>query len=143
MDDLFAQAPSPYGFPFIMLDRVVSYDRAQRKLAGIKCVPRNEPMMHGHFPGFPIFPGVLLIECLLQASSFLMRLDRGMDARAKNLLARSRIKHMEPVYPGETVELETQILKSDSDGCTFKVRALVRGSEVTKGQISLRPPERV
>src|SRR5215472_17345935 len=77
---------SPHAYPFIMLDRVESYDRKQRKLEGLKCVPRSEPLLQGHFPGFPIFPGVLLIECLSQASAVLLKLDTGWPPLTKTLL---------------------------------------------------------
>jgi 3-hydroxyacyl-[acyl-carrier-protein] dehydratase len=133
-----AHLESPHAYPFIMLDRVESYDRKQRKLVGLKCVPRSEPLLQGHFPGFPIFPGVLLIECLSQASAVLLKLDAGWPPLTRTLLADSRIKHMRPVYPGDQIRLECQITLSDANSARFCVRALVDGEEVTRGQLALR-----
>jgi 3-hydroxyacyl-[acyl-carrier-protein] dehydratase len=144
---------SPYASPFLMLDRVESYLPAKRRLTGVKCLSQNEPLMQGHFPGYPIFPGVLLIECLAQASSYLMNLDELAEvaqvsndavgtlaeAKTKNLLVESRIKHISPVFPGDRITLETEILVREGKRCSFRVRALVNGAEVTKGQIALEP----
>jgi 3-hydroxyacyl-[acyl-carrier-protein] dehydratase len=142
---------SPYGPPFIMVDRVESYQNAKKRLVGIKCLGQNEPMLHGHFPGYPIFPGVLLIECLSQTSSFLMSLDQFAAAGAlgpaaierlaadkpRNVLADSRIKHISPVFPGDVIVLESEIIGRAEGRCSFRVRALVNGAEVTKGQMTL------
>jgi 3-hydroxyacyl-[acyl-carrier-protein] dehydratase len=121
-----------------MLDRIETYDAKQRKLVGLKCVPSNEPLLQGHFPGFPIFPGVLLIECLVQAAGALMKLDAGWPGATKVLLADSRIKHMRPVYPGDQVTLECQMVSRTGTGGSFRVRALVESEEVTKGQLALQ-----
>ena len=145
---------SPYASPFLMLDRVDSYRPAKKKLTGSKCLGQNEPLMQGHFPGYPIFPGVLLIECLTQASSYLMNLDESAEegeissgtidklisTRTKNLLVESRIKHMSPVFPGDRITLESEIISRVGKRCSFRVVALVNGVEVTKGQITLEPP---
>lgn len=145
---------SPYASPFLMLDRIESYRPARKKLTGSKCLGQNEPLMQGHFPGYPIFPGVLLIECLTQASSYLMNLDaltqegqitNGeigtlISTRTKNLLVESRIKHMSPVFPGDRITLESEIIARTGKQCSFRVVALVNGVEVTKGQITLEPP---
>jgi 3-hydroxyacyl-[acyl-carrier-protein] dehydratase len=142
---------SPYAPPFIMVDRVESYQTAKKRLVGIKCLGQNEPMLHGHFPGYPIFPGVLLIECLSQTSSFLMSLDQLAAAgnlgdaaiarlaadKPRNVLVESRIKHISPVFPGDVIVLESDITGRAGGRCSFRVRALVNGSEVTKGQMTL------
>jgi 3-hydroxyacyl-[acyl-carrier-protein] dehydratase len=134
-----------------MLDCVESYRPIRKKLTGIKCLGQNEPMLQGHFPGYPIFPGVLLIECLAQTSSILMNLDQlavtGVlgDAaietlsanKRRNLLVDSRIKHISPVFPGDRIVLESEITGRADGRCSFRVCALVNGMEVTKGQITL------
>lgn len=130
-------AESPYAYPFVMLDRIETYDANRRRLFGLKCVPRNEPLLQGHFPGFPIFPGALLIECLAQAAGALLKLDAGWPPATKVLLADSRIKHMRPVYPGDQVTLECQMVARTGTGASFRVRALVEGDEITKGQLAL------
>lgn len=144
---------SPYASPFLLLDRVESYRPDKRKLTGCKCLGQNEPLMQGHFPGYPIFPGVLLIECLAQASSYLMNLDELVQAREitthaidtlvstkpRNLLVESRIKHMSPVFPGDRIILESEIIGREGNRCSFRVRALVDGVEVTKGQLTMEP----
>src|SRR5258707_1378505 len=107
---------SPYGPPFAMLDRVDAYDCGRRKLTGAKLVSHNEPFLQGHFPGFPIFPGVLIIESFIQASACLLTLDWLTAAgyspteavriacerpALKHRLVDSKVKHTIPVYPGD------------------------------------------
>jgi 3-hydroxyacyl-[acyl-carrier-protein] dehydratase len=151
IDAISTRRISPYGPPFIMVDRIESYQHARKRLVGLKCLGQNEPMLHGHFPGFPIFPGVLLIECLSQASSFLMSLDQLAAAgemgdaaierlaadQPRNVLVESRIKHISPVFPGDVILLESEITGRAEGRCSFRVRAQVNRAEVTKGQMTL------
>lgn len=144
---------SPYGPPFVMLDRVESYDCLQRKLTGIKLVSHNEPFLEGHFPGFPIFPGVLIIECFTQASAALLTLDlltglgyspaealsAACDRPAlKHRLVNSRVKHTVPVYPGDVMVVKTRVVTEESGMYTFRAVAYACGVEATRGQISLK-----
>ena len=58
----------PHGYPFQMFDKVESYNHSAGKMVAIKNVCQNDPFIQGHFPGNPIFPGVLIIEALAQAA---------------------------------------------------------------------------
>jgi 3-hydroxyacyl-[acyl-carrier-protein] dehydratase len=61
----------PHRYPFLLIDRVVEFERAKR-LVAIKNVTINEPFFQGHFPGYPIMPGVLVIEAMAQAGAIIM-----------------------------------------------------------------------
>src|SRR3954471_7305598 len=65
------QAILPHRYPFLLIDRVVEIERKQRIVA-IKNVTINEPFFQGHFPGFPIMPGVLQVEAMAQAGGALL-----------------------------------------------------------------------
>jgi 3-hydroxyacyl-[acyl-carrier-protein] dehydratase len=137
----------------MLLDMVQEYDPEGQRVIGVKNVSQNDPFLQGHFPEHPIFPGVLIIEALAQASGMLMILEQLraqgitlaelVEGRAKGppvkniILAESKIKHMKPVYPGEQMLLETQVILSRTELCTFKVAATVKGEEVSKGQLTL------
>jgi 3-hydroxyacyl-[acyl-carrier-protein] dehydratase len=139
---------------FKLIDRITDLNVGERNITVEAQVPQHHTIFEGHFPGYPIFPGVLLIECLTQASSYLMNLDaltqegqitNGeigtlISTRTKNLLVESRIKHMSPVFPGDRITLESEIIARTGKQCSFRVVALVNGVEVTKGQITLEPP---
>src|ERR1700743_841760 len=61
----------PHRYPFLLIDRVVEFERAKRIVA-IKNVTINEPFFQGHFPGYPIMPGVLVVEAMAQAGGIIM-----------------------------------------------------------------------
>ena len=64
----------PHRYPFLLVDRVLAYE-AGKTLTAIKNVTINEPYFQGHFPGYPVMPGVLIIEALAQASGVLVHLS--------------------------------------------------------------------
>jgi 3-hydroxyacyl-[acyl-carrier-protein] dehydratase len=142
----------PQRYPIMMLDLVRSYWPQEKRLIGLKLVSRNEPYLQGHFPGFPIFPGVLIIESLAQTCGCLMNFDylieqgTAVDKLAealatfvapKSFLAESKMKHTKPVYPGHQMELECQILLKREGMYTFKTIAWCDGEEASKGQLTL------
>ena len=72
----------PHRYPFLLIDRVVEFERGKR-LVAIKNVTINEPFFQGHFPGYPIMPGVLVVEAMAQAGGILMMSeypDRRLEA---------------------------------------------------------------
>jgi 3-hydroxyacyl-[acyl-carrier-protein] dehydratase len=142
----------PQRYPFMLLDRVLAYHPQERRLVGLKLVSRNEPFLQGHFPEYPILPGVLIIEALAQTSGCLMNFDYLIEqgtpvekladalrtfVSPKSFLAESKIKHTRPVFPGEQMELETKIVLGRDGMYTFKTCAWVGGEEASKGQLML------
>jgi 3-hydroxyacyl-[acyl-carrier-protein] dehydratase len=142
----------PQRYPFMMLDRIQAYDAAASKLTGVKYISRNDPFLPGHFPEYPIFPGVLILESLVQASACLAlfhdlreqgasteRLEDRVDGLApvRSLLAESKMRHLRPVFPGVQMELESQMIRKSGDRYCFRSSAWVDGEEVSKGQITL------
>lgn len=149
----------PQRYPMMMLDRVKAFFYEANRCVCLKMVSQNDPVLPGHFPDFPIFPGVLIIEALAQSSGMLVILlamhDEfgGVDAmlaqleRAREtseilggnlmILAESKIKHIAPVYPGSLIELHSEQILKREGMFVCKVAALVDGIEVSKGQITL------
>ncbi|MGA1200096.1 MAG: 3-hydroxyacyl-ACP dehydratase FabZ, partial [Candidatus Latescibacterota bacterium] len=62
----------PHRYPFLLLDRVIEWERGER-LVAIKNVTMNEPFFQGHFPGNPVMPGVLILEAIAQGAAILMK----------------------------------------------------------------------
>lgn len=142
----------PHGHPFLLLDAVRAYRPRGRSLEAYKLVSQNEPFLTGHFPSYPILPGVLIIETLAQASGMLMNLDqlteRGTPPERiveafrsltvpESFLAESKVKHMAGVYPGDRLDVETSIALRNADLYVFKVQASVRSAPVARGQLTL------
>jgi 3-hydroxyacyl-[acyl-carrier-protein] dehydratase len=149
-DGQIVAALLPQRYPIMMLDRILAYYPQERRMIGLKLVSRNEVFLQGHFPGFPILPGVLIIESLAQASAFLLFADVaiGQGTPPEKLvesvlafpnrlafLAESKMKHTRPVYPGNQMELESQIVLAREGMYTFKTTAWVNGEEASKGQL--------
>ena len=142
----------PHAYPFQMFDVVESYNHSAVTMVALKNVSQNDPFLPGHFPGNPIFPGVLTIEAVAQTAGCCWIVNRLMNegiapddfpkhlATINNMatvLAESKIKHTHPVYPGDQIRLETELILSREEMCVFKAVASVHGIESSKGQLTL------
>jgi len=100
----------PHRYPFLMIDRIVEFERKKR-LVAIKNVTINEPFFQGHFPGYPIMPGVLVVEAMAQAGGIIM-LAEIRDRHKKLVVFTSieRAKFRRPVTPGDQLRIEVDVL---------------------------------
>src|SRR5437588_13038830 len=95
----------PHRYPFLMVDRIINI-QGDESAVGIKNVSINEPQFVGHFPGNPVFPGVLLIEGMAQTAGTICVLARMVGDRPRQVyfLTIDNAKFRKPVVPGDTVE---------------------------------------
>lgn len=118
----------PHRYPFLLVDRVVDLEPGVRG-RGIKNVTFNEPVFMGHFPGNPVFPGVLILEALAQASVMVGFAEEAMsDSAGQNLylyagIDKARFKR--PVIPGDQLFLDIEVLKSRRGIWQFSAKARV------------------
>jgi len=133
----FNNPPTPYGHPMRMIDRVHSLDPVAGKLVARKSISRNEPLIQGHFPTFPLLPGILQLEIVAQMSALLLNVVEGKGV-ARTFISESRLKHLLPVTPGDTMIVETQLITRKDPFYTFRVRGTVDSEETVKGQITLQ-----
>jgi 3-hydroxyacyl-[acyl-carrier-protein] dehydratase len=116
----------PHRYPFLLVDRAEDY-KPNESIVGIKCVTVNEPFFQGHFPGYPVMPGVLIVEALAQTGAVLMSKSLDVDVAGKTILFMSldncRFRH--PVRPGDVIRLAVEVLRARGDVFKFKGRALV------------------
>ena len=103
----------PHRYPFLMIDRVIKVDPG-KTLTAIKNVSVNEPFFEGHFPHRPVFPGVLMLECIAQASAILASLMIDVTASGKNVylfagVDKARFKR--PVGPGDQLFIDIEFVK--------------------------------
>ncbi len=106
----------PHRYPFLLIDRIVEFERAKRTVA-IKNVTINEPYFQGHFPGHPIMPGVLVVEAMAQAGAVLMLAE--IPDRHTKLAVFTGIdnaKFRRQVVPGDQLRIEVDVL-------SFRTRA--------------------
>ena len=100
----------PHRYPFLLVDRIVELDA--ERIVGIKNVTHNEPFFTGHFPDFPVMPGVLIVEAMAQTAGILVLHDMADRANKLVLLvAIENARFRRPVVPGDTLRMECAITK--------------------------------
>lgn len=117
----------PHRYPFLLIDKVVEFE-AQKRLVAIKSVTINEPFFQGHFPGYPIMPGVLVVEAMAQAGGIIM--TAAMPDRDQKLVVFSgieRAKFRRPVVPGDQLRIEVDVLAFRSRAGRIEGKAFVDG----------------
>ncbi len=101
----------PHRYPFLLIDRVIEVEPRQRIVA-IKNVTVNEPHFQGHFPDYPLMPGVLIVEAIAQAGGVLL-LDEIPDREGKLMVFTGidGVKFRRPVTPGDQLRIEVNVLQ--------------------------------
>lgn len=127
----------PHRYPFLLIDRVIETN-SEDSLHAIKNVSFNEPMFNGHFPGKPIFPGVLLLEAIAQACGLLGFKITESKKSANDLylfagIDNARFKRQ--VIPGDTVDFYVTFVKERRGIWKFSGRAEVDGKVACTAEI--------
>lgn len=117
----------PHRFPFLLVDRILEIKRGE-SIVGLKNITINEAHFMGHFPGYPVMPGVLIVEALAQTSGILTLETMGVEYSDENLfllagIDNTRFKRM--VIPGDQLRLEVKILKQKNKIWKFHGLAIV------------------
>ena len=117
----------PHRYPFLLIDRVVSYEKDQRIVA-LKNVTVNEPFFPGHFPHFAVMPGVLIVEAMAQAAAVLSLKSLGHKNDGKwvyYFVGIDGARFKRPVVPGDQLRLEVEAGQSRRGMGKFKAVAKV------------------
>lgn len=111
MDAVEVQSILPHRYPFLLVDRVVEFERGRRAV-GLKNVTVNDPYFQGHFPGRPVFPGVLIVEALAQLGGVLaIRSSSVEGSPIVYLTGIDKARFRKPVIPGDQIRLEVEVIK--------------------------------
>lgn len=100
----------PHRYPFLLVDRILELEPG-KKAVGIKNVSGNEPFFQGHFPGYPVMPGVLIIEALAQAGAVAVLSMPEMENKLALFAGIDGARFRRQVVPGDQLRLEVEILK--------------------------------
>jgi 3-hydroxyacyl-[acyl-carrier-protein] dehydratase len=116
----------PHRYPFLLVDRCEDY-KAHQSITGIKCVTVNEPFFQGHFPGYPVMPGVLIVEAMAQTGAVLMSKSLDVDTAGKTIffVSLDNCRFRTPVRPGDVVRMFVEVLRARGDLFKFRGRAMV------------------
>jgi beta-hydroxyacyl-ACP dehydratase FabZ len=124
----------PHRYPFLLVDRIVELE--SERVVGIKCVTGNEPFFAGHFPDFPVMPGVLIIEAMAQVAGVLVL--KSMPDRARKrvfLVAIDYARFRKPVIPGDQLRLEMTITRRKNEVAKVAGKATVEGVLVAEAEV--------
>jgi 3-hydroxyacyl-[acyl-carrier-protein] dehydratase len=116
----------PHRFPMLLVDRCEEY-KQNESIVGIKCVTVNEPFFQGHFPDYPVMPGVLLIEAMAQTGAVLMSKSLEVDTTGKAIffMSADNCRFRAPVRPGDVVRMPVKVVRHRGDVFKFAGQCLV------------------
>ena len=116
----------PHRYPFLLVDRCEDYLPSQ-SIVGIKCVTINEPFFAGHFPEYPVMPGVLICEAIAQSGAVLMSKSLEVDVRNKTILFMSldNARFRRAVRPGDVLRMPVEVLRARGGIFKFRGQAFV------------------
>jgi 3-hydroxyacyl-[acyl-carrier-protein] dehydratase len=104
----------PHRWPFLLVDRIVEYDQAAKRIVGIKGVTASEWFFQGHFPGIPVMPGVMQVEALAQTMAVYVAKQPGFGDRIGLFAGVDDCRFKRVVSPGDTLRLEVTMEKLGS-----------------------------
>ena len=124
----------PHRYPFLLVDRITELE--EDRIVGLKNVTANEPFFVGHFPDFPVMPGVLITECMAQVAGVLV-LKSIPDRHSKLVLLASvdDARFRRPVRPGDQLRIEMKMVSRKSTICKMSGKVTVDGIVVAEATL--------
>ena len=124
----------PHRYPFLLVDKLIEQD--EKHVVGIKNVTINEPFFQGHFPGFPVMPGVLILEAMAQVGGilFLGRMEEP-EGKIVYFAGIDKAKFRKPVLPGDQLRLELEVLRIRKTSCKMRGTAYVDNELVAEAEL--------
>jgi 3-hydroxyacyl-[acyl-carrier-protein] dehydratase len=127
----------PHRYPFLLVDRVLSCEPG-KTITALKNVTINEPFFQGHFPNYPVMPGVLIIECMAQAAAILTFHSEKAKPDKRSVyffVGIDNARFKKPVVPGDALRLEVAITRHVRGIWKFAAQAWVGESMAAESEI--------
>jgi len=125
----------PHRYPFLMIDKIIEVD-GDNSAIGIKNVSVNEPIFQGHFPGNPVFPGVLIIEGMAQtAGAIAIAADKTEGQHIVYMVTVDKCKFRRPARPGDVIEYHIRKIRRRSAKGWYEARAMVGETLIAEAEV--------
>jgi len=140
MDVIEIQKILPHRYPFLLIDRVTSIESG-KIINAFKNVSISENIFQGHFPGHPIYPGVMIVEGMAQAGGILAfdslseEDKKDVDSKVVYFMSIDKCKFRSPVRPGDRLEYKVSVLKQRGAIWIFKGEAFVDDKLTTEAEL--------
>jgi len=122
----------PHRYPLLLVDRIIEMVPGER-VVGLKSVTGNEPFFEGHFPDYPVMPGVLIIEALAQTGAVMMLQESEVQIPFFAGIDKARFRRQ--VVPGDQLRLELVVLRARAGTCKMTAKAFVDGELAAEAEI--------
>ena len=124
----------PHRYPFLLVDRIIEMDEAH--VVGIKNVTFNEPFFMGHFPDYPVMPGVLIIEAMAQTAGVqVLSTIPDRDQKLVFLVSVDAARFRRPVRPGDQLRIEMKVIRRKGTVAKMAGHATVDGAVVAEAEV--------
>jgi 3-hydroxyacyl-[acyl-carrier-protein] dehydratase len=125
----------PHRYPFLMIDKIIEVDSDDSAI-GIKNISVNEPIFQGHFPGNPVFPGVLIIEGMAQtAGAIAIAADQTQGRHVVYMVTVDKCKFRKPAKPGDVIEYHIRKIRRRSAMGWYEARAMVGTTLIAEAEV--------
>ena len=131
----------PHRYPFLLVDKIVECNPGQ-SAKGIKCVTANEPFFRGHFPGFKVMPGVLIIEALAQVGAVAILTEEESRGKLALFGGIKNARFKQQVRPGDVLELECELTTRRGPVGFGTATAKVNGKTACKAELTFALTDR-
>lgn len=124
----------PHRYPFLLVDKILEIEEGRRAV-GIKNVTANEYFFVGHFPDYPVMPGVLIVEALAQVGAVAILSKEENKGKIAFFAGIDGVRFKKQVRPGDQLRLETEIIKAKGPIGVGQAKATVDGEIVAQGEL--------
>jgi 3-hydroxyacyl-[acyl-carrier-protein] dehydratase len=132
----------PHRYPFLLVDRILEMDA--ESIVGIKNVTVNEPFFTGHFPDYPVMPGVLIVEAMAQTAGVqVLSSIPDRDSKLVFLVSIDAARFRRPVVPGDQLRIEMRVIRRKGSVAKMSGRATVNGLVVAEAEVMCKLEDKV
>ncbi|HAA89291.1 MAG: 3-hydroxyacyl-[acyl-carrier-protein] dehydratase FabZ [Thermoanaerobacterales bacterium 50_218] len=124
----------PHRYPFLLVDRIVELEEGKRAV-GVKNVTVNEPFFQGHFPGYPVMPGVLIVEAMAQVGAVALLKKQEYQGKIPLFAGIDKVRFRHQVRPGDQLRIEVEFLKIKGTVGKGRGAAYVGDQLVAEGEL--------